>query len=69
MSLLSYQLLYPAMKVFRAGGGIRTPDRLITNQLLYQLSYTSNLKVWVVQSTTQLAGTLIRGIAPHWLSQ
>ena len=52
---------------FRAGGGIRTPDRLITNQLLYQLSYTSK-KIWVVQSTTQLAGTLIRGIAPHRLS-
>ena len=26
-----------------AGGRIRTPDLLITNQLLYQLSYTSNL--------------------------
>jgi hypothetical protein len=26
---------------FKAGGRIRTPDRLITNQLLYQLSYTS----------------------------
>ena len=24
-----------------AGGRIRTPDLLITNQLLYQLSYTS----------------------------
>ncbi len=24
-----------------AGEGIRTPDRLITNQLLYQLSYAS----------------------------
>ena len=24
-----------------AGGRIRTPDRLITNQLLYELSYTS----------------------------
>ena len=24
-----------------AGGRIRTPDPLITNQLLYQLSYTS----------------------------
>jgi hypothetical protein len=23
-----------------AGGGIRTPDPLITNQMLYQLSYT-----------------------------
>ena len=26
-----------------AGGRIRTPDLLITNQLLYRLSYTSNL--------------------------
>ena len=26
-----------------AGGRIRTPDLLITNQLLYQLSYTSDL--------------------------
>jgi hypothetical protein len=26
-----------------AGGQTRTPDRLITNQLLYQLSYTSKL--------------------------
>ena len=25
----------------RAGGGTRTPDLLITNQLLYQLSYAS----------------------------
>jgi hypothetical protein len=25
----------------KAGGRIRTPDRLITNQLLYQLSYAS----------------------------
>ena len=27
-----------------AGGRIRTPDLLITNQLLYQLSYTSTVK-------------------------
>jgi hypothetical protein len=26
---------------YGAGEGIRTPDRLITNQLLYQLSYAS----------------------------
>ena len=26
---------------FGAGGRIRTPDLLITNQLLYRLSYTS----------------------------
>ena len=31
----------PYMK-FGAGGRIRTPDLLITNQLLYQLSYTSS---------------------------
>ena len=29
---------------FGAGRRTRTPDLLITNQLLYQLSYTSNLK-------------------------
>jgi hypothetical protein len=28
-------------RVSGAGGRIRTPDLLITNQLLYQLSYTS----------------------------
>ena len=28
-----------------AGGRTRTPDLLITNQLLYQLSYTSTLRV------------------------
>ena len=30
-----------------AGGRIRTPDLLITNQLLYQLSYTSTVKALV----------------------
>ena len=34
-------LEFPRMK-FGAGGRIRTPDLLITNQLLYQLSYTSS---------------------------
>jgi hypothetical protein len=29
----------PQTDIFRASGGIRTHDRLITNQLLYQLSY------------------------------
>jgi hypothetical protein len=28
----------------RAGGEARTPDLLITNQLLYQLSYAGNFK-------------------------
>ena len=32
----------PSLLIFkRAGGRTRTPDLLITNQLLYQLSYTS----------------------------
>ena len=31
---------HPAITLYRAGEGIRTPDLLITNQLLYQLSYT-----------------------------
>ena len=34
-----WPLGYPSTK---AGGGIRTPDLLITNQLLYQLSYASS---------------------------
>ena len=33
-------LEFPHIKT-GAGGRIRTPDLLITNQLLYQLSYTS----------------------------
>jgi hypothetical protein len=28
----------------RAGEGTRTPDRLITNQVLYQLSYSGRLR-------------------------
>ena len=34
-----------AFNVGGAGGRIRTPDLLITNQLLYQLSYTSESTV------------------------
>jgi hypothetical protein len=33
-----------ATRTFGAGEGIRTPDLLITNQLLYQLSYASQTK-------------------------
>ena len=33
----------------KAGGRIRTPDLLITNQLLYQLSYTSTTKIFAVK--------------------
>ena len=36
-----FDLEFPHMKI-GAGGRIRTPDLLITNQLLYQLSYTSS---------------------------
>ncbi len=32
-------LLYYALNIFKASERIRTPDPLITNQLLYQLSY------------------------------
>ena len=34
-----------------AGGRTWTPDLLITNQLLYQLSYTSKLKITLVEAT------------------
>jgi hypothetical protein len=34
-------VLKPRRFLEKAGERIRTPDRLITNQLLYQLSYTS----------------------------
>ena len=30
---------YPDLLGYGAGGGNRTPDHLITNQMLYQLSY------------------------------
>ena len=30
----------------KAGGRIRTDDLLITNQLLYQLSYAGNDRLW-----------------------
>jgi hypothetical protein len=41
---LGYQAITDAISRFetRAGEGTRTPDQLITNQLLYQLSYTGN---------------------------
>ena len=38
-----------------AGGRIRTPDLLITNQLLYQLSYTSRWDVCSSAATFILA--------------
>ena len=44
----------PNYSIFRkggAGGRIRTPDLLITNQLLYQLSYTSEISTPVYYIT------------------
>ena len=38
-------------KSFGAGGRIRTPDLLITNQLLYQLSYTSTKQLYYNTTT------------------
>ena len=39
----------------KAGGaeGIRTPDLLIANQPLYQLSYDPNLAVWTTIALAQ----------------
>ncbi len=34
-----------------AGGGIRTPDRLITNQMLYRLSYASPDLLFILAET------------------
>ena len=42
-----------------AGGRIRTPDLLITNQLLYQLSYTSILTGITIPSACQKVKVLI----------
>ena len=36
-----YNQTHSALRRTGAGEGIRTPDRLITNQELYQLSYAS----------------------------
>jgi hypothetical protein len=52
-----------------AGGRIRTPDRLITNQLLYQLSYASAsfltiaylLKICLVILGDRGSGSGVRG--------
>jgi hypothetical protein len=37
----SFLLKLSVLQERGAGEGIRTPDRLITNQVLYQLSYAS----------------------------
>ncbi len=38
----------------KAGGRTRTPDLLITNQLLYQLSYTSVSTIFIISYFKQL---------------
>ena len=38
------------IKLYGAGGRIRTPDLLITNQLLYRLSYTST---WLLSTNSE----------------
>jgi hypothetical protein len=42
----AYRPLWPAQT--GAGEGIRTPDPLITNQMLYQLSYASRRKLFIL---------------------
>ena len=49
----------PPYELVGAGGRTRTPDRLITNQLLYQLSYTS----------TQLVHSECYFIRRRWICQ
>ena len=39
LNILSMNISSPGYPGFRADGRIRTADQLITNQLLYQLSY------------------------------
>ena len=47
-----------------AGEGIRTPDPLITNQMLYQLSYASRPKPPnYMEAENELQETLLRGVA------
>jgi hypothetical protein len=42
-NLLRYRIRCPAGEIVPgAGEGIRTPDPLITNQMLYRLSYASD---------------------------
>ena len=51
-----------------AGEGIRTPDPLITNQMLYQLSYASELRLLRARGTKSppdpflMSGTIIKSI-------
>ena len=57
-------------QLIKAGERIRTSEAFAADYKSAPFVHfgTPAIKVWVVQSTTQLAGTLIRGIAPHRLS-
>ena len=44
----------------KAGEGTRTPDRLITNQLLYQLSYSGQLFPDLELSQIQTIASLVK---------
>ena len=47
-----------------AGGRTRTPDLLITNQLLYQLSYTGTRTIYIITKKNLFVNTLLRFFSP-----
>ena len=51
----------PSLCLDGAGGRIRTPDLLITNQLLCQLSYTSadDLKIYLIRPSFVKASKVV----------
>ena len=52
----------------RAGSRIRTDDRLITNQVLYQLSYTGELKFNESPVAQRRQGAGVESTAPElWM--
>ena len=48
-----------------AGEGIRTPDPLITNQMLYRLSYASDRKSTIILIGTQIARKTATNFLTH----
>ena len=60
--LATWVLLHIQLKRGGAGGRIRTPDLLITNQLLYQLSYTSTEGItFTTELIITAGGTFVNG--------
>ena len=47
-----------------AGGRTRTPDLLITNQLLYQLSYTGTRTIYIITKKNLFVNTLLCFFSP-----